>query len=100
MARRKPTRRTYRDARGRFTTKAKFLRAAIRKAVARPKLAPKARPRYTREEERLLADLRKPLRGRVLPAGTEFEFTATTMGGTPDRTRGGRVRKKRRRYAR
>jgi hypothetical protein len=79
----------YRDARGRFTTKPKAIRRAIGKAERRPTLPPRARPRYTREEESLLADLRKDLRGTLLPAGTEFELTATTKGGTPRRRSGG-----------
>lgn len=64
----------YRDARGRFTK-----RPSVRKQVR-----VRRRRQFSPEEESILDDVRKSYRGeRVLPAGTEFELTATTHGGSP-----------------
>lgn len=77
-------RKVYRDKRGRFVSKVTWLRLAAAKAR---KPAPRRGRRFTREEEHLLDDIRRPLRGKLLPAGTEFELTATTRGETPKRRR-------------
>lgn len=90
-------RRWYRDPRtGRFISRAEWERQratrrdqAVRRRrqqerMARLRVRPPRR-RFTEDEERLLDDLRQSVRDRVFAAGTEFELTATTKGGTPRR---------------
>ena len=91
-------RKVYRDAWGRFISRAKAIALAAKKSKAPVR-------RYTKTERGLLKDVRRDIRRDVLPAGTEYELTATTRGGTPDRTRHGRIdtgrrARRRRRYTR
>lgn len=60
----------YRDAKGRFISKAEY--DALRK-------------QFSADEEALLDEMRQALRGKVVGVGAEFELTATTGGGTPRR---------------
>jgi hypothetical protein len=82
---------SYRDARGRFISRAdyaKLLRRQQQQRARRKARRPdrdRARRRRRAEEESILDDVRKEMRERRLPAGTEFELTATTRGGSPRR---------------
>ena len=58
----------YRDAKGRFISKIRWL---------------ESRARFTDDEEDLLHEMRARLRGKVVGVGSEFELTLTTEGGTP-----------------
>lgn len=81
-------RRWYRDPRtGRFISRAEWerQRATRRPQRVRAKGLPRFRRAFTVEEESILDDVRLTLRGTVFAAGTEFELTATTKGGTPRR---------------
>lgn len=67
-------RRVYRDERGRFISREQYH---------------SRRGRFTREEETILDDVRRSMRGKGPQArGVEYELTATTKGGTPRRVPG------------
>lgn len=60
----------YRDAKGRFISKAQY---------------DAMRGRFTVEQEEILDEMRQSLRGSGVGRAAEFEWTATTKGGTPRR---------------
>lgn len=73
-------RRIYRDAKGRFQSKAEWTRQ--RRQVRRRLTGRPRKGRYSAEEESVLDDVRRSLRVDQHPKGTEFELTITYGGSS------------------
>lgn len=76
-------RRLYRDAKGRFISKAEWTRQ--RQTVRRRLSGRPRKGRYSSEEEKILDDVRRSLRPQQSPRGTEFEWTAKYSGSGQNR---------------
>ena len=76
-------RRIYRDAKGRFISKAEWTRQ--RQTVRRRLSGRPRKGRYTRDEEKVLDDVRRSIRAAQSPKGTEFEWTAKYGGSGHNR---------------